>query len=237
MNRTSQTIGMVGGTSPFSTVEYYLGIVKLHQEAFGDSSFPRMVIASVSFQQYVDMQHAGDWDGIAAGYQREFDALAAAGADLLAITANTMHRILPKLSTHLEVVTVYEALGREAEAMNAKTIGLTGTRFTMSDAIYRAALEAQGLTVIVPDPGQQDRIHEMIFENLVRGIASDRDGQVFEAIACNLLDRGADAVALACTELKLLPMSAPTKAKSIDTAHVHAKLLWERAIGERLVGG
>jgi aspartate racemase len=224
-----RTIGMVGGTSPFSTAEYYLDIVRMHQEAYGDSSFPRMVIASVSFQDYVDMQHSGDWDGIAAGLQSEFDSLAAAGADILALTANTLHRVLPKLSSHLEVVTVHEAVAVDARARGFKTIGLTGTKFTMNDPLYSGALAGYGLDVIVPDATQQDRIHQIIFENLVRGLVTEQDSRDFEAICVNLFARGADAVLLGCTELKMLSLTPATKDKTIDSAHSHAKLLLERA--------
>jgi aspartate racemase len=228
--RASRTIGLVGGTSPFSTAEYYLDIVRMHQEAFGDSSFPRIVIASVSFQQYVDMQHAGDWDGVAAGLQGEFDALEAAGADMVALTANTMHRVLPQLHSHLEIVTVHEAVALEAQARGATRIGLTGTRFTMNDPLYREALESYGLEVIVPDAQQQDRLHEIIFDHLVRGEVTDEDGRGFESICVDLLGQGADLVLLGCTELKLLAVSPATKARTIDSAHVHARLLWQRAI-------
>lgn len=224
-----KTIGLVGGTSPFSTAQYYLDIVKMHQEAYGDSSFPRMVITSVSFQRYADMQHAGDWDGIASGLQSEFDSLAAAGADMVALTANTMHRVLPKLTTPLELVTVHEAVALEAQERGFSRIGLTGTCFTMTDPLYRTALEDYDLEVIVPDQQQQDRIHRIIFDNLVRGIATDGDGRDFELICLDLFEQGADVVLLGCTELKLLPLSPQTKERTIDSAHSHAKLIWERA--------
>lgn len=227
---SSRTLGLVGGTSPFSTVEYYLDIVRMHRERYGDSSFPRMVIASVSFQEIVDCQHAGDWDRIAALLQREFDALAAAGSDIVALTANTLHRLLPQLHTDREVVTVHEAIAVDARARGAKTLGLTGTRFTMEDPLYRGALESSGLAVIVPNECQQDTIHELIFGNLVRGVATEDDGRAFEAICLDLFGAGADAVLLGCTELKLLPLSSATTERAIDSAHVHAKLLWERAI-------
>ncbi|MFI5386212.1 MAG: aspartate/glutamate racemase family protein [Fimbriimonadales bacterium] len=225
----SKTIGLVGGTSPYSTSEYYLDIVRMHQAAFGDSSFPRMVIASVSFQQIVDRQHTGDWDGIAALLQREFDALDAAGADIVALTANTLHRVLPQLKSSREIVTVHEAVALDAQARGFVQIGLTGTRFTMNDPLYREALEGFGLTVTLPNESQQETIHRIIFENLVRGIATEDDGRDFEAICLDLLAQGTDAVLLGCTELKLLPLTAWTTERTIDSAHSHAKLLWERA--------
>lgn len=225
-----RTIGLVGGTSPYSTAEYYLDIVRMHQQAVGDSSFPRMIIASVSFQAIIDMQHSGDWEGVTVSLQREFDALAAAGADIVALTANTMHRVLPNLRTDRQVIPIYDAIAREAQAMDARTVGLTGTKFTMNDPIYRSGLEARGLGVIVPKAGQQDRIHRMIYENLVSGIATEEDARDFEAICLDLLQSGADVVVLGCTELKLLALSEGTKPRTIDSAHAHAKLLWEQAL-------
>jgi len=188
-----------------------------------------MVIASVSFQRYMEMQHSGDWDGIAVGLQGEFDSLDAAGADIVALTANTLHRVLPQLTSPHEIVTVHEAVSLEAQKRGFKRIGLTGTRFTMDDPLYRSALESYGLEVMVPNSEQQEVIHKIIFGNLVRGVASDEDGRGFEAICLDLFARGADAVLLACTELKLLPLTPATKARTIDSAHSHAKLLWERA--------
>ena len=228
------TIGIVGGMSPESTLAYYKHIVRAHVAARGDHGYPRIVIASVSFQQYVDWQHAGAWDDIARGLDGELAALAAAGADFAIIAANTMHKVIPKLASKLPLLHVLDAVAEEAKRRGARRLGLTGTGFTMNDGFYAAGLETRGFHALLPDAAERDAIHRMIYDDLIAGRVRPEALARFAAIARGLRARGADTVLLACTELVLVAPPAD-EVPWIDTAEIHALAAWRRALTEGTV--
>lgn len=230
MNVKHKTIGLIGGMSPFSTSEYYLDIVRMHEREFGDCSYPRILIASVSFQEIIELQHKGDWEGLAALLQVEFTALEHAGAEVFGLCTNTMHRVLPDIHCHRTVISIHDAVAAHAHQRGVKTIGLTGTRFTMNDPSYRRSLEERGLIVTAPNSEDQESVHRIIYNELVKGIVSQGSGQEFQTICSRLLNQGADAVLLGCTELRLLPTAERFAGKLLDSAQLHARAIWQAAI-------
>lgn len=228
-----RTIGIVGGMSPESTVTYYQLIVHRHLAAQGDHHYPRIVIASVSFGQYVEWQHAGAWDRIAAALESEFRAVAAAGADFAILATNTMHKVLPAIQSPIPVWSILDAVAEHARAVGIRRVGLTGTRFTMSDGFYAAGLEARGLGVVLPTEAEQAAIHRMIYEELIGGRVTPESVAQFTAIAEALVARGAEAVLLGCTELELLTRAAPLPVPTLDSTRIHAEGAWEIALGRR----
>jgi aspartate racemase len=230
----TQTIGIVGGTSPESTVHYYQHIVRRHQREYGDHSYPRIVIASVSFQQYIDWQHAGDWDRVAAGLEQELNAVAAAGADFGLLAANTMHKVLPQIDSPIPVLSILDAVADEARRKGIDCLGLTGTRFVMADGFYSGGLEDRGIAVVVPDEEQQKMIHGIIYDELIAGIVSEAAIEAYGAIGSSLIARGAGALLLACTELEMLTHGRQLPYELIDTAVVHAEAAWRRAVGRKV---
>lgn len=231
------TIGIVGGMSPESTVVYYRRIVRRHLESFGDHSYPRVVVASVSFQQYVEWQHGQDWAAITRGLEGEFRAIAAAGADFALLATNTMHKVLPDISSPVPVLNIMDVVARHALGRGLSRLGLTGTLFTMSDGFYARGLEERGLGVVVPDGAQQGRIHRIIYDELIEGRVEGASVKGFAAIAEDLTRRGAEAILLGCTELGLLTGPAAFPTEAIDSTLLHADAAWEVAVGARpLVG-
>lgn len=226
------TIGIVGGMSPESTVTYYQRIVRQHQAEFHDHNYPRMVIASVSFQRYVSWQHEGAWEQIARGLESEFRAVASAGADFALLATNTMHKVLPQIDSPVPVLNVLDAIGRRARSQGIKVVGLTGTRFTMSDGFYAEGLEKRGLSVVLPLEAEQKTIHKIIYDELVLGRVNPSSVSRFMEIAQGLLTRGAEATLLGCTELELLTREDPSRLSFIDSAKVHADTAWEIATGK-----
>jgi aspartate racemase len=203
-----KTIGIVGGMSPESTVLYYQTIVRRHFAERGDHFYPRIVLSSVSFGRYIEFQHSGDWVGVAAGLSGEFRAIAAAGADFGVLAANTMHKVLGETNAPLPVLSIFDAIAREAKRQKKARLGLTGTRFTMSDGFYARGLEARGLDVVLPEAAEQDEIHRIIYEELIAGRIVPGSRARFTEIAQSLASRGADAVLLGCTELEILMANA-----------------------------
>ena len=224
-------IGIIGGMSPESTVTYYQTIVRRHLETFGDHAYPRIVIGSIPFQPISDACHDGDWEEVARLVQREGEALARAGADFLLIAANTIHRVLPDLDLPRPLLPIYDAVADAAHAAGITSLGLTGTRFTMTDGFYAEALGERGLKVILPAEEDMDEIHRIIYEELVSGVVKEESVEQFASIARRLTDQGADAVLLACTELELLTRGPGLGVPALDTTTLHAEAAWHLAVG------
>ncbi len=230
-----RTIGIVGGMSPESTITYYRKIVRMHQTEFGNHSYPRIVIASVSFQQYIDWQQQGLWNRIADGLNKEFLALGNAGADFAILATNTMHKILPQIDSPISVLSILDAVADYANTKEIKSIGLTGTRFTMSDGFYAEGLECRGLSVVLPNEAEQETIHNIIYDELIYGRVDSLTVNKYIEITQELLTRGAEAVLLGCTELELLTRKNSTQSNFIDSTEVHARLAWEISIGKSVI--
>jgi len=227
------TIGIVGGMSPESTVTYYQHIVRRQQAEFGDHNYPRIIIASVSFQKYIDWQHEGLWERIAAELTEEFRALPAAGADFAVLATNTMHKVLPQINSPIPVLSILDAVADYAKTNNIKRVGLTGTRFTMSDGFYPQGLENRDLSVVLPTAGEQETIHNIIYDELIFGRINPSSASKFIDIAENLLTRGAEKILLGCTELELLTRECSSLVIFIDSTKVHADTAWEISVGKK----
>ncbi len=228
----TKTIGIVGGMSPESTVLYYQTIVRRHFAERGDHFYPRIVLASVSFGRYVELQHVGDWAALAEGLAAELRALTAAGADFALVASNTMHKVLPDARSALSVLSVFDAVAREARRLGVRRLGLTGTRFTMADGFYARGLASRGLEIVVPEAAEQEEIHRIIYEELIGGRIVPSSRTRLTEIARALSARGAEALLLGCTELEILMAGAALEMPLLPTAALHANLAWEIAVGE-----
>lgn len=193
---------------------------------------PRIIIASVSFQKYVAWQHEGAWVQIARGLESEFQAVASAGAGFALLATNTMHKVLPQIHSPVPVLSVLDAVSRQAKLKGIKITGLTGTRFTMSDGFYAQGLESQGLSVVLPNASEQETIHNIIYDELIFGRVNPSSASKFIEIAQGLLTRGAEAILLGCTELELLTREYPSQLNFIDSTKVHADTAWEISTGK-----
>lgn len=228
----SLSIGIVGGMSPESTATYYQRIVHRHQREFHDHSYPRIIIASVSFQQYIAWQHEDDWTHIARGLEDELRAVASAGADFALLATNTMHKVLPSIKSPVPILSILDSVGRYARINGLKSLGLTGTKFTMSRGFYSQGLERQGLTVLTPSLSDQETVHRIIYDELILGNVNPISVASFSEIVQRLIGRGAEAILLGCTELGLLTTASPNELLCLDSTRIHADAAWEIAIGK-----
>ena len=219
--------------SPESTATYYNHIVLRHETEFHDHSYPRIVIVSVSFQKYITWQHEGNWSQITSELSIEFQRVAAAGADFAILATNTMHKVLPSIRSPIPVLSIMDAVTKYAKKSEIKSIGLTGTRFTMNDGFYAEGLERHGLSVLTPSPAQQETIHRIIYEELIFGKINPESVQRFSQIAQDLSSKGADSILLGCTELELLTRGDAAGIRFVDSTRIHADAAWETSIGRQ----
>jgi aspartate racemase len=228
-------IGILGGMSPESTVEYYQYITRTYTERFGDYAYPEVIIYGVSFQPYVDWPEAERWDLVAHGLGEAARKLEAAGADLIVIATNTMHIVYDQVqaSVGVPVLSLLEVVGEAVQARGIETVGLLGTKFTMEKRFYQDALGRKGITVLVP--GERDRayVNAVIYDELVAGQIRDTSRAGYVAVIRRLAERGAEGVILGCTEIPLLVREKDAGLPLFDTTIIHAEAALNYAIEDR----
>ena len=218
-------IGILGGMSPESTVEYYRYITRAYTQRYGDYGYPEVLIYSVSFQSYVDWPEHDRWDLVAQGLSEAAGRLQAAGADCIVIATNTMHLVYDQVqaSVTVPVLDLLDAVGDAILARGIETVGLLGTRFTMEKTFYRDALARKGVSVIVPDAEERAYVNAVIYDELVAGQIRDESRAEFVALIQRLAARGAEGVILGCTEIPLLVSERDAGMPTFDTTVLHAE--------------
>ncbi|NCD69615.1 aspartate/glutamate racemase family protein [Mucilaginibacter agri] len=227
-------IGIIGGLSPESTVSYYLYITRKYVELFGDYSYPEILVYSVNLEDYHTWRDENRWDKIEDDMVRIADLLKNSGADLGLIATNTMHKVFNGVQsrTNLALIHIMQPTIEEIKKSGIKTIGLLGTRFTMAESFYKNELLANGLNPLVPDESQQAIVHQIIVDELVRGVCKEESKKQYLQIIDELVARGAEGVILGCTEIPLLIGQKDCSVPVFDTAILHAEAALQQAVSE-----
>nr|WP_240519024.1 aspartate/glutamate racemase family protein [Leptolyngbya sp. BC1307] len=220
-----KTIGLLGGMSWESTIEYYRLLNETVKAELGGLHSAKIVMVSVDFEEIVALKHEGDWDKIGQLLAAAAAKLEGAGADCLLLATNTMHKVAEAiaLSTSLPLIHIADATAVEIKQSRIKRIGLLGTRFTMEESFYKDRLIHQhGLAVQVPNDEDRRFVHNVIYDELclgkIRPVSRDR----FCEIIARLVASGAEAVVLGCTEISLLVHPEDSVVPLFDTTAIHA---------------
>lgn len=220
-----KTIGMLGGMSWESTVNYYRAINEGVKEALGGFHSAKISLYSVDFDEVEKLFAIGDWETAATLLGDAAVSVEAGGADFLMICTNTMHKVAPEIEARLSIPLLHIA-DATAEALVAggiSRVGLLGTRFTMEEDFYRGRLEDRyGLDVLVPDEKAREDVHTTIFSELCLGKVTDASRTRFLEIIQTLEEKGAEAVILGCTEIAILVNQQDTPVPLYDTTAIHA---------------
>lgn len=220
-----KTIGLIGGMSWESTIPYYRQINERIKERLGGLHSAKIALYSVDFHEIERLQHAGDWEAAGRLLADAARSLKAAGADFLVLCTNTMHKVAPAIEAAVEIPLLHIA-DPTAEAIRAAgvaTVGLLGTRFTMEQAFYKERLvEKFGLAVVTPDEADRQVVHRIIYEELCLGRIRDESREEYRRIIAALVEQGAEAVILGCTEISLLVGPADASVPLFDTTALHA---------------
>jgi aspartate racemase len=218
-------IGIIGGLSPESTVSYYLHMTRTYIERFGDYGYPEIIIYSVNLENYHQWRSRGRWDLITEDLIAAAERLRQAGADFGLIATNTMHKVFDSVQTgvDLPLIHIIDATVVKIKEMEISKVGLLGTRYTMCDGFYIDRLSENGLETIVPGETDQDVIHRIIVEELVRGQTLPTSKRNYMEIIEKMKDAGAEGVILGCTEIPLLVSSSDCSIPLFDTAVIHAE--------------
>ena len=217
------TIGLIGGMSWQSTSEYYRFANEMVRERLGGHHSARCLLYSVDFADIELLQQEGRWDDAGAMLASAAKSLETAGADLLLICANTMHKVFDVVAdaVSVPVLHVADVAAGAAKAAGFATIGLLGTAYTMDQAFYRDRLAGHGLTVLVPDDDDRALVHRIIYSELTLGVISEVSRAAFVEIIGRLVARGAEGVILGCTEIELLLRPSDTAVTLLPTTRLH----------------
>ncbi|MFE7529559.1 aspartate/glutamate racemase family protein [Kitasatospora sp. NPDC057542] len=227
-----RSIGLIGGMSWESSAEYYRLLNGLTRERLGGHHCAPSVMVTVDFAEIEAMQRADDWQGAAQRLAGAAVSLERAGAELVVLCTNTMHRVADEIAAAIRIpfVDIIDATVQRIEAAGMRTVGLLGTRFTMEGEFYRARMAECGIEVIVPHAPDRVLVHDVIYHELTRGRIQDSSRQEFKRIVDALAERGAEGVILGCTEIPLLIGPADSRVPLFDTTRLHIEHAVELAL-------
>lgn len=237
-NRT-RTIGIIGGMSWDSSATYYRVINTEVRRRLGGHHCADLVMVSLDFGRVRDLQLLGDWDGAGAMLADAARRLEAAGADLVVLATNLMHKVAPAVeaATALPFLHIADAVGARARELGVRRLGLLGTRWVMEEDFYAERLVTRwGIEVVVPSEADRIEVDRIVFAELTRGVVSEASRARYLEVIGRLAADGADAVVLACTEIGLLVGPDDVELPLIDSALVHALAAVGAAFGEEPAG-
>jgi len=220
-----RTVGLIGGMSWESSAHYYRLINQGVRARRGGMHSAPLLLLSVDFAEIAALQHDGDWQALAERMAAAARTLAAAGAEAIVLCTNTMHKVADAIEAAQPrpVLHIADATGAAVVAAGHRRIGLLGTAFTMEERFYRERLSARfGLDVRVPDEAGRADVHRIIYDELVCGVVRPDSRMRYAEVIARLVDDGAEAIVLGCTEIMLLVAPGDAAVPLFDTTALHA---------------
>jgi aspartate racemase len=224
-----KTIGLLGGMSWESTAEYYRLANELVRDRLGGLHSARIVMISVDFAEVEAMQVAGQWDEAGELLADAAHRLELAGADLIVLCTNTMHKVAAPIEDAISVPFVHlgDATAAAVRAAGLTKVGLLGTIFTMERDFYANRLRDHDLTVLLPEAEDRQRLNAIIYDELCLGVVREESRAFYLEVIDRLVDAGAEGVILGCTEIELLVEQSQVATKVFPTTRLHV----EAAVG------
>jgi len=219
-------IGLIGGMSWESSLEYYRIINRQVREKLGGLHSARILMYSVDFDEIEKLQHEGKWEEAAELMIEAAIRIEKGGADFIVICTNTMHKLYDNVKKRIKIpfLHIADATAEKIKAEGLKKIGLLGTKFTMEEYFYKGRLKDKyGLEVIVPDDNDRQIVHDVIYNELCAGIIEQSSKDHFIRIINKLVDNGAEGIILGCTEIPLLVQQKDAQVLLFDTTRIHAE--------------
>jgi aspartate racemase len=232
-----QTIGLVGGMSWHSTVEYYRVLNELVAERRGGHASAKVALQSLDFAEIRDCQVAGDWDRAGRLLAEAARRCEQSGADLVLIGTNLMHRVADDVQAAIDVPLLHiaDAIADEAHEHGWERLGVLGTRWVMEEDFYVGRLARRGLDVVVPEPADRAEADRVIFDELTQGLVREESRSSYAAILGRLRAAGAEAVVLGCTEIELLVRPEDAPLPVIASMRTHAEAAVAVALADRVL--
>ena len=229
-----KTIGLIGGMSWESSLEYYRIMNEKIRAELGGLHSAKVILYSVDFEEIQILQHQNRWDDLTAIMKEAAKSLERAGAEIIVIGTNTMHKMADDIekSINLPLIHIADATAEVIKGRGLTKTGLLGTKFTMEQNFYKKRLhEKHGLDVIIPDGGDREIIHSIIYNKLCLGNIDEPSKKEFLRIIDKLISEGAESIILGCTEIPLLVKQEAVTVPVLDTTRIHA----EKAVMEAVM--
>jgi aspartate racemase len=218
----AKRIGILGGISHESTVKYYDLIHERYFERYGDYYYPEVVVFSLDFQRFTDLEDRGDVEGYVAYINEGVRSLERAGVDFIVMAANSPHAVFDEVQERSEVplINIVDVVAKAAEKEGLGSLLLTGIRFTMQSTFYQTACSRRGIEVVTPSEAEQTEIDRFIFDELVVGLFREESKRRFLEIIGRY---NVDGVILGCTELPLLVSQEDADIRLMNTLELHVE--------------
>ena len=225
-------IGLVGGTGPESTIDYYRSIIATWRRRRPDGSFPRIIIDSVNGGRVIEQLGAGEYDAVGRAFGEALEELAAAGCGRALIASNAGHLAVPHIAppSRIGLIHIVEETRALAVAAGHRRLGIIGTRFVMQSPLFPDRFDPVGIEIVTPGPEEQEIVHDIYLGELVEGVIRDESRDRLVAVLASMRDRdGIDGAILGGTELALIltePIYAGLPILNTVQIHVDAAVDW-----------
>lgn len=229
-----KTIGLIGGMSWESSIEYYRIINQVVRKELGGVHSAKSVMVSLDFAEIEELQNQGNWDEATRIMVETAQLVEKGGADFVLICTNTMHLMAEEVQAgvNIPLLHIADATAQAVKQRGLDIIGLLGTRFTMEKEFYRGRLEElHQLKVLIPDSEKREQIHRVIYDELVQGMITDDSREIYREVIDTLVDGGAQGIVLGCTEIGLLVKQEDVPVPVFDTMEIHARAAVDAALG------
>ena len=229
-----KTIGLIGGMSWESSLEYYRIINEEVKNRLGGLHSATCMLYSVDFEAVERYQSEGDWDSAGKLLGDIALTLEHAGADFIVICTNTMHKVVESIEQRITIPILHiaDATASDINQSKIQKVGLLGTKYTMEQDFYKSRVESNGIKVIVPNADERKEINRVIFEELVLGKVNHSSREYYGHVIRNLIDNGAEGIILGCTEIGLLVKPVDSQVPLFDTTVIHALAAVNKALVE-----
>jgi aspartate racemase len=228
-----KTIGLIGGMSWESSIEYYRVINETTKAKLGGLHSAKSIMVSVDFAEIEILQHQGKWIEAAHMLIEAAKNLENGGADFIVLCTNTMHKVADDIQANVKIPLLHiaDATAQLVKESGIQKIGLLGTRFTMEEEFYKGRLsEKYGLSVNIPNARERDIVHRVIYDELVLGKIEKRSKEQYIDIIKQMVAQGAEGIILGCTEIGLLIHQQDSPVPLFDTTRIHAEAAVEYAL-------
>ena len=228
-----KTIGLIGGMSWESSIEYYRITNETVRAKLGGLHSAKCIMYSVDFAEIEALQHQARWEEATELMIAAAQSVEKGGADFVVICTNTMHKLADEVQRHIQIPILHiaDATAEKIQAQGLKTVGLLGTKFTMEEDFYKGRLtQKYGLEVMIPIAEERELVHRVIFDELCLGKVKQSSKAQYVSIMERLANDGAEGIILGCTEIGLLVQQEDSPVPLFDTTTIHALAAVERAL-------
>jgi aspartate racemase len=218
-------VGLLGGMSWESSQLYYRLINEGVRDRLGGFHSASCVMASVDFAEIESLQATGQWDSAGGLLASEARSLEAAGAECIVLCTNTMHIVAAQIEAAVSIPLLHlaDVTAVAVKQAGIDTVGLLGTKFTMEQYFYRDRVASHGIQTLIPDDAGRKTVHDIIYDELVLGVVREESRAEYQQVIATLVDQGAQAVVLGCTEIELLVRHQDVRVPVFPTTRLHAQ--------------